>query len=107
MAEAARACSNRRRTLIGSWVTQPTTSVIEIERRGDENITINHGCSGGDCGGGSNSGGGDAATAAMAATAATAMTAATAEAEKSMVVLAAAGPTTAVTAEAKATTSRQ
>ena len=28
-----------------------------IERGGDENITINHGCGGGDCGGGSNSGG--------------------------------------------------
>ena len=56
MAEAARACSNRRRALIGSWVTQPTTGVIRIERGGDENITINHGCGGGDCVGGSNSG---------------------------------------------------
>jgi len=37
----------------------PTTGVIKIERGGDENITINHGCGGGDCGGGSNSGGGD------------------------------------------------
>ena len=59
MAEAARACSNRRRALIGSWVTPPTTGVIEIERGGDENITINHGCGGGDCCGGSNSGGHD------------------------------------------------
>ena len=56
MAEAARACSNRRRALIGSWVTPPTTGVIEIKRGGDENITINHGCGGGICGGGSNSG---------------------------------------------------
>jgi hypothetical protein len=53
MAEAARTCSNRRRALIGSWVTPPTTGIIEIERGGDENITINHGC------GGSNSGGDD------------------------------------------------
>jgi len=37
----------------------PTTGVIEIERGGDKNITINHGCGGGDCGGGSNSGGDD------------------------------------------------
>ena len=44
MAEAACACSNRRRGLIGSWVTPPTTGAIEIERGGDENITINHGC---------------------------------------------------------------
>ena len=57
MAEAACACSNRRRALIGSWVTPPTTGVIGIERGGDENITINHGCDGGNCGGGSNSGG--------------------------------------------------
>ena len=57
MAEAARACSNRRRTLIGSWVTSSTIGVIEIERGGDKNITINHGCGGGDFGGGSNSGG--------------------------------------------------
>ena len=58
MAEAAHACSNQRRALIGSWVTPPTTGVIEIERGGDENITINHGCGGGNCGGGSNSGNG-------------------------------------------------
>jgi hypothetical protein len=35
------------------------TGIIEIERGGDENITINHDCGGGDCGGGSNSGGND------------------------------------------------
>jgi len=51
----ARARSNRRRALIGSWVTPPTTGAIEIERGGDENITINHGCGGGDCGGSCNS----------------------------------------------------
>ena len=55
MAEAARACSNQRRMLIGSWVTPPTTGAIEIERGGDKNITINHGCSGKDCGGNGNS----------------------------------------------------
>ena len=59
MAEAARACSNRRRALIGSWVTPPTTGVIKIQRGGDENITINQGCGGGNCGGGSNSRGDD------------------------------------------------
>ena len=53
MAEAARTCSNQWSALIGSWVTLPMTGVIEIERGGDENITINHGCGGGDCGGGS------------------------------------------------------
>ncbi len=37
----------------------PTTGVIKIERGGDENITINHGCGGGDCGGGRNIGGGN------------------------------------------------
>jgi len=47
MAEAARACSNRQCALIGSWVTPPTTGVIEIEQGGDENITINHRCGGG------------------------------------------------------------
>ena len=47
---AVRAPSNRRRALIGLWVTPPTTGSIEIERGGDENITINHGCGGGDCG---------------------------------------------------------
>ena len=36
MTEATRACSNRRRALIGSWVTPPTTGAIEIERGGDE-----------------------------------------------------------------------
>jgi hypothetical protein len=45
--------------LIGSWLTPPATGAIEIERGGDENITINHGCGGGDCGGGGNRGGGD------------------------------------------------
>ena len=60
MAEAARACSNQRRTLIGSWVTPPATGTIKIERGGDKNITINHGCcGGGDCGGGGNSGSDD------------------------------------------------
>jgi len=59
MAEAARACSNQWRTLIGSWVTPPTIGDIKIERGGDENITINHGCGGGNFGGGSNSGGDD------------------------------------------------
>ena len=38
-------------------MTPPTTDVIEIERGGDENITINYNCGGSDCGGGSNSGG--------------------------------------------------
>ena len=33
------------------------TGVIEIEQGGDKHITINHGCGGGNCGGGSNSGG--------------------------------------------------
>ena len=37
----------------------PTTGVIEIKQGGDENITINHGCGGGNCGGSSNSGGDD------------------------------------------------
>ena len=40
-------------------MTPPTTGIIEIERGGDENITINHGCGGGDCDGSSSSGGGD------------------------------------------------
>jgi hypothetical protein len=44
MTEATRACSNRRCALIGSWVTPPTTGAIEVERGGDENKTINHGC---------------------------------------------------------------
>ena len=44
---------------LGSWVTPPMTGVIEIERGGDETITINHCCGGGDCGGGSSSGGND------------------------------------------------
>jgi len=37
-------------------VTPPTTGTIKIEQRGDKNITINHGCGGGNCGGGGNSG---------------------------------------------------
>ena len=40
-------------------MTPPTTGAIKIKRGGDENITINHGCGGGDCGGGGNSGGDD------------------------------------------------
>ena len=56
MAEAARACSNQRRTLIGSWVTPPATGAIKIERGGDENRTINH--IGGDDGGDGGDGGG-------------------------------------------------
>jgi hypothetical protein len=49
MVEAARACSNQRRALIGSWVTPHATGAIKIERGGDENRTINH--IGGDDGG--------------------------------------------------------
>ena len=41
----------------------PTTGIIEIEQGGDKNITINHGCGGGDCGGDSNSGGNDSGNA--------------------------------------------
>jgi hypothetical protein len=33
----------------------PSSVSIEIERGGEKNITINHGCSGSDCGGGGNS----------------------------------------------------
>jgi hypothetical protein len=54
---AARAHSNQRRALIGSWVTPPMTGVIEIKRGGDKNITINHGCGDSDCGGSCNSNG--------------------------------------------------
>ena len=54
---AARARSNQRRALIGSWLTLPTIGAIKIERGGDKNITINHGCGGGDCGGSCNSDG--------------------------------------------------
>jgi hypothetical protein len=50
MTEATRACSNRRRDLIGSWVTPPTTGAIEIEQGGDENKTINHGYRQGEAG---------------------------------------------------------
>ncbi len=54
---AARARSNRRRALIGSWVTPPTTRAIKIKRGGDGNITINHDCVDGNCGGSCNSDG--------------------------------------------------
>ncbi len=54
---AVSARSNRRRALIGLWVTPSTTGSIEIEQGGDENITIKHGCGGGDCGGSGNSDG--------------------------------------------------
>ena len=38
---AVRTRYNQRRALIGSWMTPPTmTGAIEIERGGDENITI-------------------------------------------------------------------
>jgi len=47
---AVRARSNRWSTLIGSWVTPPANGSIKIERGGAENITINHGSGGGDCG---------------------------------------------------------
>jgi hypothetical protein len=47
---AVRARSNRRRALIGLWVTPSTTGSIEIERGGDKNIAIKHGCGDGDCG---------------------------------------------------------
>jgi hypothetical protein len=47
---AVRARSNRWRALIGLWVTPPTTGSIEIKHGGAENITINHGSGGGDCG---------------------------------------------------------
>jgi hypothetical protein len=50
MAEAARACSNRRRGSVGSWVTPPTADAIKIEQGGEENITINHGCQQGEAG---------------------------------------------------------
>ena len=98
MVEAACACFNRRRALIGSWVMPPTTGVIEIKKGNGKNITI-----------------ATAAVAGIVVAAATAAvtTAATAEAEKATAALAAAGPmtmetmktTTAVMADAKATTS--
>ena len=47
---AVRACFNRWCTLIGLWVTLPTTGSIKIERGGAENITINQESGGGDCG---------------------------------------------------------
>jgi hypothetical protein len=33
----------------------PSNGSIKIERGGEKNITINHGCGGGDCGSGGNS----------------------------------------------------
>ena len=54
---AAHAHFNQRRAVIGSWLTLPTIGAIKIERGGGKNITINHGCSGRDCGGRSNSDG--------------------------------------------------
>ncbi len=74
----------------------PTTGAIEIERGGDENITINHGCGGGDCGGSCSSDGKTAAAAMAAAAAAAVATAATTEAEKATAALAAAGAMTAM-----------
>jgi len=47
---AVRACSNRWRALIGSWVMPPTTGSIKIKWGGAKNITINHRSGGGDCG---------------------------------------------------------
>ena len=47
--------SNIWRALIGSWVMPPSNGSIEIKRGGEKNITINHGCGGGDCGSGGNS----------------------------------------------------
>ena len=41
--------------MIGSWEMPPSIGSIEIERGGEKNITINHGCGGGDCSGGGNS----------------------------------------------------
>ena len=47
--------SNLWRAFMGSWVMPPLTGSIKIERGGEKNITINHGCGGCDCGSGSNS----------------------------------------------------
>ena len=47
--------SNLWRALIGSWVMPTSNGSIEIERGGEKNITINHGCGGGDFGSGGNS----------------------------------------------------
>ena len=38
--------SNLWCALIGSWVMPPSNGSIEIERGGEKNITINHGCGG-------------------------------------------------------------
>ena len=40
---AARARSNQRRALTGSWATPPTTGFIHIERGGEPYGTIDHG----------------------------------------------------------------
>ena len=40
-------------------MTPPGTGAIEIKQGGDKNLTINHGCGGGNCGGGGNRGGDD------------------------------------------------
>jgi hypothetical protein len=47
--------SNRWRALIKSWEMPPLIGSIEIKRGGEKNITINHGCSGSNCGSGGNS----------------------------------------------------
>ena len=47
--------SNLWRALIGSWVMPTSNGSIEIKRGGEKNITINHGCGGGDFGSGGNS----------------------------------------------------
>ncbi len=46
--------SNLWCALIGSWVMTPSNGSIEIERGGEKNTTINHGCGGGNCGSGGN-----------------------------------------------------
>ena len=54
---AARNHFNQQHALIGSWVTPPMTDAIKIEQGSEENVTINHCCGGGDCGGSGNSDG--------------------------------------------------
>ena len=73
------------------FAPKPTARSKFLGGGGDDNITINHGCGGGDCGGSGNSDGNSAAAAAAAAEKATA---AMAEAEKATAALAAAGATT-------------
>jgi len=58
--------SNLWRAMIGSWVMRPSNGSIKIERGGEKNITINHGCGGGDCGSGGNSDSNSAAATAAA-----------------------------------------